>query len=214
MSAEVLRDGEVARFIRDRRLVVVLRRLTPQDVLLRLVDELADAGARIFEVTFDGASAAADLAALRRQLAARGGGPFLVGAGTITDAGRLEQAIAAGAAFGVAPALDVTLVRAAVGAGLPFFPGAFTPTEVAAGWSAGATMVKLFPASAAGPSFVRELRGPMPEVPIIATGGVDGSNATAFLAAGAAAVGMGGALVRASPDERHRLVDAITGSAP
>jgi 2-dehydro-3-deoxyphosphogluconate aldolase/(4S)-4-hydroxy-2-oxoglutarate aldolase len=119
------------------------------------------------------------------------------------------MARAAGADFAVAPALDLPLVRSSVAAGLPFVPGAFTPTEIAAAWAAGATFVKLFPASAVGPSFVRELRGPMPDVELIPTGGVDATNAAAFLASGAAAVGIGGAIVRAEAAARRALVEAL-----
>jgi 2-dehydro-3-deoxyphosphogluconate aldolase/(4S)-4-hydroxy-2-oxoglutarate aldolase len=91
-------------------------------------------------------------------------------------------------------------------AGLPFVPGAYTPTEVDAAWRAGASFVKLFPGSSLGPQHVRELRGPMPEVETIVTGGVDASNARAFLEAGATAVGVGSALMRMSRAERRSLV--------
>jgi 2-dehydro-3-deoxyphosphogluconate aldolase/(4S)-4-hydroxy-2-oxoglutarate aldolase len=109
----------------------------------------------------------------------------------------------------VAPLLDLGLLRGAVEGGLPFVPGAMTPTEAAAAWDAGATFVKLFPASAVGPSFVRELRGPLPEVQLIPTGGIDAANAGAFLAAGAAAVGIGSAITRATPEERRALVESV-----
>jgi 2-dehydro-3-deoxyphosphogluconate aldolase/(4S)-4-hydroxy-2-oxoglutarate aldolase len=88
-------------------------------------------------------------------------------------------------------------------------PGAYSPTEIDAAWRAGATFVKLFPASSLGPSHVREMRGPLIEVQTIATGGVDASNATAFLDAGAVAVGIGSALGRMTSDERRELVAAI-----
>jgi 2-dehydro-3-deoxyphosphogluconate aldolase/(4S)-4-hydroxy-2-oxoglutarate aldolase len=91
-------------------------------------------------------------------------------------------------------------------------PGAATPTEVEAAWQSGATFVKLFPASSLGPSFVRELRGPMPEVETIPSGGINGENARQFLDAGAVAVGIGSALLRASPDQRRSLVEAIRAS--
>jgi 2-dehydro-3-deoxyphosphogluconate aldolase / (4S)-4-hydroxy-2-oxoglutarate aldolase len=198
-----LRAGTVAREIRRRRLVVVLRRIEPQSRLLELVDELADAGAGIFEITFDAPSAAQDVAALKERLADR---DVLVGAGTLLTVERLSAALDAGADFGVSAVHNFALVRAAVEAGLPFIPGAFTPSEMLAAWSAGATFVKLFPASAAGPQMIREVRGPLPEIEIIPTGGVDASNAEAFLEAGAVAVGIGSALARAAAGERRDLV--------
>jgi 2-dehydro-3-deoxyphosphogluconate aldolase/(4S)-4-hydroxy-2-oxoglutarate aldolase len=204
-----LRSGPIATSIRAHRLVVVLRRVEPRDALLALAAELVDAGARIFEITMDAPSAADDLRALRDRF---GGNGILLGAGTVTTPAQLEAAAGSGADFAVSPTLDMALVRAAIDRGLPFVGGAFTPTEIAAAWRCGATFVKLFPASAVGPSFVRELRGPMPEVELIPTGGVDAANAIDFLAAGARAVGIGGALVRSDPDTRRRIVASVAGA--
>lgn len=210
MTAVELRRGRVADAIRAHRLLAVLRRIEPRAALLALVDELADAGVRVVEVTQDAPSAADDLAAVRAHLAVRGDATYVVGAGTVLHREQLEAAVMAGADFVVAPLVDLDVVRAAIDAGMPVIPGAFTPTEIVAAWGAGATFVKLFPAAAVGPSFVRELRGPLPEIELIPTGGVDGASAAAFLAAGAAAVGVGGALVRATAEERRALVGTIT----
>jgi len=188
---------------------VVLRRVEPRSRLVDLVGELADAGVRLFEVTFDGDDAGADLVAVRELVAAQGG---VVGAGTVRTAAQLEAAIAADAAFGVSPVFDPAIVEAALRAGLPFVPGASTPTEADAAWRSGATFVKLFPASSLGPTFVRELRGPLPEIETIVTGGVEISNATAFLEAGAVAVGVGSAMVRATPAQRRDLIAAIAAA--
>ncbi|MDQ3493267.1 MAG: bifunctional 4-hydroxy-2-oxoglutarate aldolase/2-dehydro-3-deoxy-phosphogluconate aldolase [Chloroflexota bacterium] len=212
--AQTLRGGPVAEAIRRHRLVVVLRRIQPLDRLIALVDELADAGARAFEITFDAPSAADDVAAVREHVADRAEGAFLVGAGTVIGRERLEAALRSGADFGVAPVLDEWLVREAMAAGLPFVAGAFTPTEILAAWSAGATFVKLFPASAVGPSFVREMHGPLPEVGLIPTGGVDGSNGAAFLEAGAVAVGIGSALTKSDAATRRALVAALAAREP
>jgi 2-dehydro-3-deoxyphosphogluconate aldolase/(4S)-4-hydroxy-2-oxoglutarate aldolase len=207
-----LRDGAVARAVRAHRVIAVLRRIEPRSALLTLVGELAEAGVRVFEVTLDAASGAADLATVRSELANRTDGPFTVGAGTVLRQYQLAAAERAGADFAVSPILDRELMDAALGNGMPFIPGALTPTEIAAAWSGGATFVKLFPASAVGPALVRELRGPMPEVELIPTGGVDGATGPAFLAAGAVAIGVGGALVRATPDERRELVVGLVAA--
>ena len=212
MTADDLRSGPIAAMIRAHRLVVVLRRVTPITALLQMVDELVDAGARVFEVTFDTATAEADLTAVRERLGQRADGPFLIGAGTVTERGQLEAARRAGADFAVAPTLDLAIVGTAVAEGMPFVPGALTPTEIGLAWAAGATFVKLFPASAVGPTFVRELRGPMPAVQLIATGGVDAANGPSFLEAGAAAVGIGGAITRAGPNARRAIVEAVAGT--
>lgn len=210
MSSAVagMRAGPVADAIRAHRLIAVLRRVEPRDRLLALVDELVDAGIRTVEVTMDTPDAADDLAAVSGRLAGRG---VLIGAGTILTHDQLAAARAAGADFGVAPVLDPSLLDDALGAGLPFMPGALTPTEIATAWAAGATFVKLFPASAVGPSFVRELRGPLPDVQLIPTGGVDVSSAASFLDAGAAAVGVGNAITRADGARRRAIVEAVNG---
>lgn len=207
--ASEVRRGPVADAIRRHRLIVILRHIEPRERLIPLVEELADAGARIFEVTFDAPTAADDLVALRARLAGRADEPFVLGAGTLLTRDQLDAALGAGADFGVTPLCDLELLAAALDAGLPFIPGGMTPTELAAAWAAGATFVKLFPASAVGPQFIRELHGPLPEIEVIPTGGVDPGNAAAFLAAGAAAVGLGSALVRASANERRIILAGL-----
>lgn len=209
MTVEALRCGPVAALIRACRLVVVVRGVEPQAALLAVVAELADLGVRAFELSFDAASAEADLAAVREGLARRPDGPFLVGAGMVLRRPQLEAARRAHADFGTAPLLDTDIVSTAVQEGLPFIPSVFTPTEVAAAWAAGATFAKLFPASAAGPTFVRELRGPMPEAELIPSGGIDASNARAFLDAGAAAVGIGTAMIGGDAATRRAILAAI-----
>jgi len=125
----------------------------------------------------------------------------LVGAGTILDAGTATEVIAAGADFVVSPIADREMIRACREAGVLAAPGAFTPTEIVAAWRAGADIVKVFPATSLGPQFFRDLRGPLPFVRLMPTGGVTLENARLFLAAGAAAVGIGTALVDAKSIE-------------
>ncbi len=209
MTADALRSGPVAEAIRRHRMIVILRRVEPRAALLALVTELADAGARAFEITFDAPNAAADITAAKQLLVARADGEYLVGAGTVLRRGQLEAARRANADFAVAPLYDRELVTTAIAEHLPFIPGAFTPTEIAAAWADGATFVKLFPASGVGPPFVRELRGPMPDVQLVATGGVDATNALAYLQAGAAAVGVGSAITKADAATRRAIVESV-----
>jgi 2-dehydro-3-deoxyphosphogluconate aldolase/(4S)-4-hydroxy-2-oxoglutarate aldolase len=118
-----------------------------------------------------------------------------VGAGTVLSLDAARRAIDAGATFIVMPHLDPEIVEWAAMFDIPAFPGCATPTEVLAAWRAGAAAVKAFPASSLGPGFVRELRGPFPDIPLLPTGGVTLDNAPAFIAAGAIGVGMGGWLL-------------------
>ena len=201
-SINELRAGSAAQAIRSHGLIAVLRRVEPRARLLELVDELIEDGVRVAEVTLDGPAAGDDLAAVVEHAGDRA----VIGAGTIRTDAHVRAAVAAGAAFGVAPVFDPAIVALALGSGLPFVPGAATPTEADAAWRAGATFVKLFPGSSLRPTFVRELHGPLPEIETIVTGGIDASNAAAFLDAGAVAVGIGSALGRMDRAERRALV--------
>ena len=194
--------------------VVAIGRGLPPDRVERIAEGLVAGGIRAFEITLNSPDAFAAIAAL----AQRWGDRLLVGAGTVLNTEGAEQAADAGARFIVSPHTDPGLVAWAVGRGLPVFPGAFSPTEVLAGWNAGATAVKLFPASVAGAAFIREFRGPFHDIPLIATGGVTIESAPGLLAAGASAVGMGSWLTGdGEPDgiaERaDRLVRALSGGA-
>jgi 2-dehydro-3-deoxyphosphogluconate aldolase / (4S)-4-hydroxy-2-oxoglutarate aldolase len=202
-----LRRSAVAERIRRHRLIAILRRVEPQGLLLDLVAELAADGVRVLEVTFDGASAAEDLVAVKQRLH---GSDVMVGAGTIVSGERMDAALAAGAQFLVAPTLDLAIVAEAVDRGVPVIPGAYSPTEIALAWDSGATFVKVFPVSSLGPSHIRELRGPLPDIEMIATGGVDASNAAAYLEAGCVAVGVGGALVKADRAGRQAIITAAS----
>lgn len=207
--ALAFRVSPVADAIRAHRLIAVLRRVAPREALLALVVELADAGIRVFEVTMDGAGAAEDLAACRGAVAGAGPDRCFVGAGTVRTLDQLQAATVAGADFAVAPVLHLPILEAALATGTPFVPGVYTPTEADRAWRAGATFVKLFPGSSLGPAHVREMRGPLPEIETIVTGGVDATNAAAFLDAGAVAVGIGSAIARATSEERRRIVAAV-----
>ena len=202
-----LRRSAVAERIRRHRLIAILRRVEPQGLLLDLVAELAADGVRVLEVTFDGASAAEDLVAVKQRLH---GNDVMVGAGTIVSGERMDAALAAGAQFLVAPTLDLAIVAEAVDRGVPVIPGAYSPTEVALAWDSGATFVKVFPVSSLGPSHIRELRGPLRDIEMIATGGVDATNTAAYLEAGCVAVGVGGALVKADRAGRQAIITAAS----
>lgn len=167
--------------------IAIGRRLQPSSIV-QVAEDLVAGGVRAFEVTMDSRDAVAAVTRLARQYS---GGQLLLGAGTVLDVATAVAAVEAGARFLVTPHTDLELIRWAVERGIPIFPGAFTPTEIRAAWQAGASAVKLFPASAVGPAFVREMLGPFAEVPLIPTGGVTLQDAGAFMAAGALAVGIG-----------------------
>jgi 2-dehydro-3-deoxyphosphogluconate aldolase / (4S)-4-hydroxy-2-oxoglutarate aldolase len=137
-----------------------------------------------------------------REMAKSKAAGTLLGAGTVLDAKTAAEVIAAGADFVVSPVFDRDVVQVCLDAGVVAAPGAFTPTEILAAWRAGADIVKVFPATSLGPRFFRDLRGPLPQVRLMPTGGVTIENAKDFLAAGASCVGIGTALVDAKTVER------------
>jgi 2-dehydro-3-deoxyphosphogluconate aldolase/(4S)-4-hydroxy-2-oxoglutarate aldolase len=209
---------QVPSAITSGRIVAIGRRLDPSRVLA-VGEALADAGVTAFELTLN--DPVEDALASIRGLAERLGDRLLVGAGTVLSIDAAERALEAGAAFLVSPHTDEALVTWAAARGVPAFPGALTPTEVVRAWNAGAAGVKLFPASAIGPAFIRELRGPLPYVPLIPTGGVSAESAGAWIAAGAVAVGLGSWLigdgqaagVRERAETVRASVDAALGAA-
>jgi 2-dehydro-3-deoxyphosphogluconate aldolase / (4S)-4-hydroxy-2-oxoglutarate aldolase len=171
------------------RVVPVIRTHSARNAAI-VVAWLREAGLRIFEITMT----VPDAPALIRDLASDPS--LLVGAGTVPDAASAETCLSAGARFIVAPWTDPALSAPCRAAGAALMLGAMTPTEVRAALSAGADVVKVFPASSiGGPGHVKALRSVFPGVAFCPTGGVEPGNVAAYLAAGSAFVGMGGALV-------------------
>jgi 2-dehydro-3-deoxyphosphogluconate aldolase/(4S)-4-hydroxy-2-oxoglutarate aldolase len=179
--------------IRDGGVVAVARNLTSETVRDG-ADGLVHGGVRALEIALNEPEGRA-LDALRAAARHADGSALEIGAGTVLTIDAAQRAIDVGATFLVSPHTDPALVEWAAERGIPCFPGAFTPTEILAAWRSGAAAVKLFPASVAGPSFVREFRGPFPHIPLLPTGGVTAETAPAFIRAGAIAVGLGSWLI-------------------
>lgn len=176
--------------MRAEGVVAVVRAADPAG-LLDALDALAAGGVTIAEVTF---TIPAALEVIRAAVE-RFQGRVLVGAGTVLDAETARAAILAGAEFLVSPVATPAVIRIARRYGKVMVPGAFTPTEVLTAWELGADVVKIFPAEVAGPAFFRAMRGPLPQIPMMPSGGVDLTTAAEFLAAGAACLSVGGQLV-------------------
>ena len=180
--------------------VVPVVRAPSAAVALRAARAVHAGGIDVLEITMT----VPDAVAVLRQLAAELGDSVILGAGTVLDAEAARRCIAAGAQFIVAPGFDPETVRAAHELGAPVMPGALTPTEVIAAWKAGAEMVKIFPCSAVGGAdYLRALKAPLPQVKLLPTGGVDRHTAADYIRAGAAALGLGAALVDLKVLERE-----------
>lgn len=177
--------------IRDVAIIPVIR-ADSADAVLAVVDAMAGAGLTIAEITMT----VPDAIAVIGQVAKRFGSRVLLGAGTVTDAQTVHRSVDAGAQFIVTPCLVPTVIDAARAARVAVLPGALTPTEIFEAHRLGGDMVKVFPANnVGGASYLRAIRGPFPNIPLVPTGGVTLENLGELFAAGAVAVGVGGELV-------------------
>lgn len=152
---------------------------------------LIDGGIHMMEITMNTEGAAAMIERWRTKF----DGKAAVGAGTVTDVALAEQAVAAGAQYLISPNLDEEVIAYGRERGLSVWPGVMTPTEIVKAWKAGADAVKIFPMGTLGIGYLQEIRGPLNDIPMIATGGVDLHNIADYFKAGANAVGMGSKLV-------------------
>lgn len=176
--------------LEQTRVVAILRRINPETTV-EAATALLQGGVRALEVTLNSPGVLDMLRALRHAFGDR----MLLGAGTVLDLPSAESALAAGARFIVSPHTDPELIRALARRGVPCIPGAFTATEVLAAWRAGAAVVKVFPVGSVGPAYIKDLLGPLSEIPLLPTGGVTRENAPGFITAGAWGLGLGSALV-------------------
>ena len=175
--------------------IVPVVRATSAKQAISAAVAVAAGGITIVEVTMTVPGALDAISQLIKTL----GNEVIVGAGTVLDAQAARQCFDAGAEFLVSPGLDLGTIKAAQDVGKLIMAGALTPTEVISAWKAGADFVKVFPASAVGgPAYLKALRGPLPQVPLVPTGGVNLNTAADFLRAGASALGVGGELVLAA----------------
>lgn len=173
--------------------IVAVVRFNDPGPLVDVVKALAAGGVTVAEVTLTVPNALDVIREAKRQL----GGQVLLGAGTVLDPETCRAALLAGAEFVVSPCVNLDVIRMCRRYDRLVMPGAFTPTEVVAAWEAGADIVKVFPADVVGPAFFKALRGPLPQVKLMPTGGVDLTTASEFLKAGAVCLGVGGQLVDA-----------------
>ena len=198
--------------------VVAVIRLKDPATLRAVVDAMAEGGVRALEVTMT-VPRAVDLI---RELAPTLPGDFLLGAGTVTDVATARAVIDAGASFVVGPVFRPDVIAACHERDVAAIPGCFSPTEILAAHESGADIVKLFPATALGPQFIRDVRAPLPQVKLMPTGGVTLDNAGEWIRAGAVAVGLGSALLDAQAieggrwsvitDNARRVVASVAGA--
>ena len=195
--------------------VVAIMRTKSSEQLLRAADAIREGGVCAIEVTMTTPGALSVI----EQAASRYDQDVLFGAGTVLDAESARAAILAGAQFIVAPTLNHDLITLCRRYSIPVMPGAYTPTEALTAWECGADMVKIFPAGVGGPGFIKALKAPLPQIDLVPVGGVTLDNTAEFIRAGAAAVGVGSALINQKlleskdfatlTDRARRLVEAV-----
>ncbi|MBV9488705.1 MAG: bifunctional 4-hydroxy-2-oxoglutarate aldolase/2-dehydro-3-deoxy-phosphogluconate aldolase, partial [Verrucomicrobia bacterium] len=185
--------AELAEILQATPVIAILRR--PKVEVYACVEMLLAHGLRLIEMTMDSPGAAEVIRNIKRPAGT------MFGAGTVTDPGRAAEALAAGADFLVTPNFHPEVIALSRAHGIPIFAGAMTPTEIYNAMAAGADYIKVFPAGTLGPRYFREVLGPLVSARLVATGGITAENAADFFAAGAHAVGVGGALIPQRSDD-------------
>ena len=171
--------------------VIAIMRAQDSDQLIAAADAIQAGGVRAIEVTMNTPGALRVI----EEASKRYGEEVLFGAGTVLDAETARAAILAGADFVVSPSLNLDMLAMCNRYSIPLTPGCYTPTEMLKAWEAGADMVKLFPASVGGPSLIKAILAPLPQLEIVPVGGVNLDTAGDFIRNGAAALGVGSDLV-------------------
>ncbi len=171
--------------------IVAVVRATDSSQLVEVCRALVEGGVDVAEITFTVPDALEVLRAVRKAL----GNDLLLGAGTVLDTETARAAILAGAEYLVSPTLNLEVIQMAKRYGKLVMPGVYTPTEALTAWQAGADILKVFPAEIVGPAFFKAMRGPLPQLRMMPTGGVDPNTAESFLQAGAVCLGIGSQLI-------------------
>ncbi|MDQ0160461.1 2-dehydro-3-deoxyphosphogluconate aldolase/(4S)-4-hydroxy-2-oxoglutarate aldolase [Alkalibacillus salilacus] len=176
--------------IKENPIVAVIRHATPESIV-SIVGALEAGGIRSIELTAETKGVTQMIEKVDAEFDDR----ILIGAGTVLDPETAQSVIQAGADFVVSPTLNVDTIKMTKRYGKLAIPGAFTPTEILQAYEHGADIVKVFPASSVGPSFIKNVQGPLPQIPLMVTGGISQDNMNDYLAKGSIAVGIGSALV-------------------
>jgi 2-dehydro-3-deoxyphosphogluconate aldolase/(4S)-4-hydroxy-2-oxoglutarate aldolase len=200
--------SEVFQRIIEVGIIPVIRGTSSEDALLA-AEAVSRGGIPIVEITMTVPGAIEAIRNLVRQR----GADMLIGAGTVLDVQTARRCLEAGAQFLASPGLDPDTVKLARSQGTVIFAGALTPTEVIAAWKAGSDFVKVFPCNAlGGAKYIASLKGPLPDVPLVPSGGVSLETASELLLAGSAALAVGGELLDAA-SIKSRQLDSITQNA-
>lgn len=170
--------------------IVGIVRGYPLATIQQILPKYHQAGLGTIEITMNSPNATEIISWAHEQY----GTQLNIGAGTVCNMEDLHAALKAGASFIVTPILDREVIQYCVSRDIPVFPGAFSPTEIYTAWELGAPMIKVFPSAQFGPGYLKAIHGPLPQIKLVPTGGIDLNNLATYLNAGAAGLGMGGGL--------------------
>ena len=183
-------------YVRQRKIVAIVRGLAPE-YIIRLGHAFEEGGIGLMEVTYNQKAPETwkDTAAAIEAMEKEFGDRVLVGAGTVITLEQVKMTYNAGGHYLVTPSTQPEIIRAGKALGLGLYPGAMTATEILTAYNAGADAVKVFPAGALGPGYIKAVRAPLSHIPLMAVGGVNEKNAADFMKAGCVGLGVGGNLV-------------------
>jgi 2-dehydro-3-deoxyphosphogluconate aldolase / (4S)-4-hydroxy-2-oxoglutarate aldolase len=194
--------------ILDNKVVAILRGAKPEETL-KIVQALYEGGIRVVEITLNSPKA---LSAIE-MVADEFGTKMAVGAGTVLDPESARSALFAGAKFILSPTLKAETIRMTKRYGAISIPAAYTPTEILEGYELGGDIIKVFPATLLGPQFIKDIKGPLPHIPLMPTGGVGLNNIKDYLAAGAVGFGIGSSLVNTKEEITDEYLVRLTEKA-
>ncbi|WP_042222074.1 bifunctional 4-hydroxy-2-oxoglutarate aldolase/2-dehydro-3-deoxy-phosphogluconate aldolase [Oceanobacillus manasiensis] len=195
-------------WIEDKKLIAILRGYNTADSIA-IAKALHAGGITTLEVTLNSPSPFQTIEKISSEL----GDEVIVGAGTVLDAESARLAISAGAQFILSPTFDRETIKLTKRYGKVSIPGAYTPTEILNAFEEGADIIKVFPASTLGPSYVKDLRGPLPQLKLLPTGGVTVENVASFIKNGAVGVGLGSSLVSSVEKVTDEFLNELTKRA-
>lgn len=195
--------------IKEGKIVAVIRGALPEQIVL-IAEALSKGGITSLEITVESPRAIYAI----EKLSMTFGDKLIIGAGTVLDSETARAAILAGAKFIFSPNVDEKTIQLTKRYGIISIPGALTPTEIIKAFESGGDIVKVFPASVLGPKYLRDIKGPLPHIPLMPTGGINTENINHYLSAGAVAVGVGGSLVNIPKGETNAAyLESLTSKA-
>ncbi|MGP4039430.1 bifunctional 4-hydroxy-2-oxoglutarate aldolase/2-dehydro-3-deoxy-phosphogluconate aldolase [Gracilibacillus sp. D59] len=182
---------EILQKIYQHKLVAIIRGV-PSEQIIDVANALHQGGVRTLEITVDTPNVLGAIEQVRKEF----DGELIVGAGTVLDAETARAAIMAGSQFIFSPTVDVDTIKLTKRYGVVSIPGAMTPTEILTAYENGGDLIKVFPATILGPTYIKDIKGPLPHIPLMPTGGVNLDNISDYFQVGAVAAGLGSSLVK------------------